>query len=71
MISMDPCKGLYPIPPYYLPFKVTVLPYEVKTIGFIIEPEGFQYNMREKYYIRRVQWLFMYVNFVIIISNKE
>jgi predicted lysophospholipase L1 biosynthesis ABC-type transport system permease subunit len=27
--------------------------------------------MREKYYIRRVQWLFMYVNFVIIISNKE
>ena len=37
-ISMEQSKGLTVVPPYILPLKISVMPYETKTAGFIVDP---------------------------------
>lgn len=45
-INMNPCRGLTILQPYSLPLDIIVMPFQTQTVGFIIDPEGYQYSMK-------------------------
>ena len=52
-IRLDHLRGIWVLPPYNLPLQLTVFPYENLVCKFLVDPEGYNYQMSERPYFHK------------------